>query len=109
MDQPTNLFPSIHCLVSWFCYTGIRGRKEVPAWYRAFSCIFALLVVLSTQFTKQHYIADAIAGVLLAEVLSLLTRRVSWYRAPKLIFTWVNRRLLYVLIRTKGVAREQKN
>ena len=89
--------------------TGIRGRKEVPAWYRAFSCIFALLVVLSTQFTKQHYIADAIAGVLLAEVLSLLTRRVSWYRAPKLIFTWVNRRLLYVLIRTKGVAREQKN
>lgn len=109
LDQPTNLFPSIHCLVSWFCYTGIRGRKEVPAWYRAFSCIFALLVVLSTQFTKQHYIADAIAGVLLAEVLSLLTRRVSWYRAPKLIFTWVNRRLLYVLIRTKGVAREQKN
>ena len=109
IDQSANLFPSIHCLVSWFCYTGIRGRKEVPAWYRAFSCIFALLVVLSTQFTKQHYIADAIAGVLLAEVLSLLTRRVSWYRAPKLIFTWVNRRLLYVLIRTKGVAREQKN
>ena len=30
LDQPTNLFPSIHCLVSWFCYTGIRGRKEVP-------------------------------------------------------------------------------
>ena len=26
LDQPTNLFPSIHCLVSWFCYTGIRGR-----------------------------------------------------------------------------------
>ena len=22
LDQPTNLFPSIHCLVSWFCYTG---------------------------------------------------------------------------------------
>ena len=41
IDAPVNLFPSIHCLVSWFCYTGIRGRKEVPAWYRAFSCIFA--------------------------------------------------------------------
>ena len=28
-DQPTRLFPSIHCLVSWFCYIGIRGRSNV--------------------------------------------------------------------------------
>ncbi len=30
MDAPTNLFPSIHCLTSWFCYIGIRNRKEIP-------------------------------------------------------------------------------
>ena len=29
-DAPVNLFPSIHCLVSWFCFIGIRGRKSVP-------------------------------------------------------------------------------
>ncbi|MFR5832103.1 MAG: phosphatidic acid phosphatase, partial [Lachnospiraceae bacterium] len=23
IDAPTNLFPSIHCLVSWFCFIGI--------------------------------------------------------------------------------------
>ena len=26
IDEPTRLFPSIHCLVSWFCYIGIRGQ-----------------------------------------------------------------------------------
>lgn len=43
IDEPTRLFPSIHCLVSWFCYIGIRGRENIPKAYRAFSCIFALL------------------------------------------------------------------
>lgn len=54
LDQPTNLFPSIHCLVSWFCYTGIRGRKEVPAWYRAFSAF--LLCWLSFQHSSLNSI-----------------------------------------------------
>jgi len=105
IDQPTNLFPSIHCLVSWLCYTGIRGKKEIPIWYRAFSCIFALLVVLSTQFTKQHYIADAIAGIILAEILFLLNKRISLYRVVQRFFTKVNEKL-YIWL--KGEPREQK-
>lgn len=28
MDAADNLFPSIHCLVSWLCYIGIRGNKS---------------------------------------------------------------------------------
>lgn len=79
-DAPTNLFPSIHCLVSWFCYVGIRGRKNIPAWYRAFSCIFALLVCVSTQFTKQHYVVDVFGGIILAEVLWALSRHHDWYK-----------------------------
>ena len=67
IDSPVNLFPSIHCLVSWFCYIGIRGQKKVPGWYRAFSCIMAILVFISTQVTKQHYIVDVIGAVALAE------------------------------------------
>ena len=66
-DAPTRLFPSIHCLVSWFCYIGIRKRPNVPRQYRIFSCLFALLVCVSTQLTKQHYIVDAVGGILLAE------------------------------------------
>ena len=26
IDPSANLFPSIHCLVSWFCFVGIRGQ-----------------------------------------------------------------------------------
>ena len=54
IDQPANLFPSIHCLVSWLCYAGIRNNGRVSKGYRVFSCVCALLVVASTQFTKQH-------------------------------------------------------
>ena len=92
IDQPANLFPSIHCLVSWMCYIGIRGNKKTPAWYRAFSCIFAILVVISTQTTKQHYIVDAIAGLLLAEGLFALNKRIHVYRYVQNFFTQINQK-----------------
>lgn len=96
IDQPANLFPSIHCLVSWMCYIGIRGNERVPKWYRAFSCIFALLVVISTQTTKQHYIADAIAGILIAEVLFAMNKRLSIYRYVQHFFDKINRKLGFI-------------
>lgn len=89
-DPATNLFPSIHCLVSWFCYIGIRGRKNIPLWYRAFSCIFAILVFISTQFTKQHYIVDVIAGVLIAEICMFIGKRTKLYRKTSKIFDKLN-------------------
>jgi membrane-associated phospholipid phosphatase len=73
LDAPRNLFPSIHCLDSWICFEGLRGRQEVSKGYQAFSCIFALLVCLSTLLTRQHVIADVLAGVLLAELMLRLT------------------------------------
>lgn len=68
IDSPDNLFPSIHCLTSWMCYIGIRGRKEVPVCYRLFSCLMAIAVFISTLTTKQHVIIDVAGGVLLAEL-----------------------------------------
>lgn len=66
-DDPSGLFPSIHCLTSWLCWAAIRGKKTVPAWYRTFSLLFALAVVLSTMTTKQHVLADAAGGLILGE------------------------------------------
>lgn len=67
IDAADNLFPSIHCLNSWFCYIAVRGRREIPDWYKRFSFFTALAVFLSTLTTKQHVIADVAAGVFLAE------------------------------------------
>lgn len=80
IDAADNLFPSIHCLVSWFCYLGIRGRKEIPRWYQSVSMVIALLVFASTLLTKQHVIVDVAGGVLLAEFCFFIGRKTDLYR-----------------------------
>jgi membrane-associated phospholipid phosphatase len=92
-DTPENLFPSIHCMLSWFCYIGIRGKKEIPVSYRVFSCVFALLVVVSTQVTKQHYVVDVFGGVILAELSCYISKRKSWYLRMDKFFTYFNKKL----------------
>ena len=67
VDQPVNLFPSIHCLVSWMCFIGIRRSKNVPIGVKIWSFVSAVAIILSTQFVKQHYIVDLIGGMALAE------------------------------------------
>ena len=91
VDPSANLFPSIHCLVSWFCYVGIRGQKKVPLWYQRFSCVFAVLVCISTQVTKQHYIIDAFGGISIAELTYWLAFHTQAYRGPKRVFDWLYR------------------
>jgi len=76
-DQPYNDFPSLHASLStifaihWW-RVDRRIGLPVAAW--------TALIVLSTVFVKQHYLADMVGGVLLAIVtsrasLSLLTKR----------------------------------
>ena len=72
IDAADNLFPSIHCLVSWFCWIGIRKRKDIPVLYRYFSLAMAVAVCISTLTTRQHVIADVIGGIILAEVSYML-------------------------------------
>lgn len=78
LDAPLDLFPSIHCMESWICFRGILGQARTPKWYQAFSGVFALLVCLSTLFTRQHVIADVIAGVLLGELCLDMSRHWGW-------------------------------
>lgn len=80
MDTPTELFPSIHCLESWFCYIGVRGQEKVPKAYRYFACLFAVLICASTQFTKQHYLVDIPAALLLAEASYYIARKTNLFR-----------------------------
>ena len=67
VDAADNLFPSIHCLTSWFSFIAVRGNKKIPGWYRAASLLMAAAICISTLTTKQHVLPDVIAGVALAE------------------------------------------
>lgn len=84
-DAANNLFPSIHVLVSWYCFVGLRNNKTIPAWYRYFSLFMAVMISISTLTTKQHVIVDVIAGVVLAELTWQLSLQLLLYRAKKLI------------------------
>ena len=76
-DTSFNCFPSLHaalstiCSFTWFRYTKIKPSMvtEVVA-FTAF--IVAVGVILSTLFIKQHYIADAVAGISLALVIGII-------------------------------------
>ena len=85
-DTPVNLFPSIHCLVSWFCYIGIRKNPRIPLWYRRTSCVMAILVFISTLVTRQHVIVDVAGAVILAELSLRLGRIPALWKAYGRIF-----------------------
>ena len=68
LDRPDNLLPSIHCFVSWLCCLGARDSSKAPLWYRRVSFFSAAAVCVSTLTVKQHVLADAAAGIVLAEV-----------------------------------------
>ena len=92
IDQPENLFPSIHCLASWFCYLGIKNQKKIPKWYQITSLGIALLICISTQVTKQHYIVDMIGGILLSYICFAIGQKTDWYKKLEKIFTAINRK-----------------
>lgn len=81
-DSATNLLPSIHCLVSWMCYLGVRNQNAVPRWYRIFSFWFALAVFLSTLTTRQHVVLDVVCGVAIAgfsDAITVPSGFAAWY------------------------------
>ena len=68
MDAPTNLLPSIHCLLAWICYLGVRDMPKIGKDAKAATFIAAIAVCASTLTTKQHVLVDVFAGVGLAEL-----------------------------------------
>jgi membrane-associated phospholipid phosphatase len=71
-DPPYNCFPSLHVAHSFVsALTAWRLHRHLGI----IANICAALVALSTLLTKQHYIVDAIAGVLLAYVAYLIFLR----------------------------------
>jgi membrane-associated phospholipid phosphatase len=62
-DPPYNCFPSIHVAHS---FVSALACSRVHRTLGGITIVVASLVALSTLFTKQHYVADLVAGILLA-------------------------------------------
>jgi hypothetical protein len=64
-DPITNCFPSAHCSVAVYAAIGLQhASRRLFAW----GIVSATLVCISTVMTKQHYVADVVAGAVLAAI-----------------------------------------
>lgn len=80
LDEPNNLFPSIHCLESWACFRGVAKIKDCNVWFKVSCFAMAVAVFMSTLFVKQHLFLDVIAGVAVFEIGLLICKRFSVYK-----------------------------
>ncbi|HEU5162755.1 MAG TPA: phosphatase PAP2 family protein [Thermoanaerobaculia bacterium] len=89
-DPPYNCFPSLHVAHSFVsALTCWRLHRELGI----ASLFAAALVAISTLYTKQHYVADVVAGIALAFLAyAIFLRRYPRERVPDL-----DRRLAPVL------------
>ena len=75
VDEPNNLFPSLHCFIAWHCWVGLRGNKQVSPVWRVSALVMAVVVCISTLTTREHVMVDVAAGILLSELCWLLAGR----------------------------------
>lgn len=66
LDEPNMLFPSFHCLNSCLAVLALWGDEKIPRWYRLLSVVIALSICVSTLLTRQHVLADVLAGIAVA-------------------------------------------
>lgn len=66
-DGSYNCFPSLHSAFSTVVATYFVLQKSRWSWA---AVTFAFLIIISTLFVKQHFIADAISGVILGFVVT---------------------------------------
>jgi membrane-associated phospholipid phosphatase len=72
VDPPGNVFPSLHVAHTWSL--ALILHHENPRLGRV-ALLMAALLALSTLTTKQHFVADVVAGLLLAAGSRLLVLR----------------------------------
>ena len=68
VDTPTNLFPSMHVVISYYCWRCTMGCKKIPKWYQWFNLVFLILVCFCILLVKQHFVIDVFAGLIFAEL-----------------------------------------
>ena len=82
VDAPVNLCPSLHVLITYFCWRETIRCTGIPWWYKLFSFIFFLCVCCSVLFVKQHALVDVPCGVIVGEFALQCARLFRLERIP---------------------------
>ncbi|WP_171684513.1 phosphatase PAP2 family protein [Paenibacillus planticolens] len=79
-DEPFNCFPSTHVLTSYLMMRAYLRTTHVALRYKIIVSCMSLLIILSTQFVKQHVLLDIVGAILVAEcvVYALDRMRRGW-------------------------------
>lgn len=75
IDEPNNLFPSIHCMESWLCTRYAFKMQKGGKWLGITNLVFTVFVFMSVLFVKQHYFVDIPAGILTAELGIFISKK----------------------------------
>lgn len=67
-DQPFNCFPSIHCFSSYMVFRILASSTFKTRRSLSLVGIGSGLIILSTQFIKQHVLLDVVAAITLVEL-----------------------------------------
>lgn len=75
LDRPFNCFPSLHVLGTYFImrYT----KKENSKYVYYYTQVVGILIILSTIFIKQHFVLDAVASMLIVELINIIVKKIS--------------------------------
>ncbi|MFD2330355.1 phosphatase PAP2 family protein [Cohnella sp. GCM10020058] len=79
-DQPFNCFPSIHCFSSYMVFRILASSTFKTRRSLTLIGIGSGLIILSTQFIKQHVLLDLVAAIMLVElVLPTVVLAERWF------------------------------
>ena len=74
IDQPINLFPSLHVMITYFCWRGSMGCEKLPKWFPTLQFGILICVCLSILFVKQHVFVDIPAAIVVGELALQLAK-----------------------------------
>lgn len=74
IDTPTQLFPSLHVMISYLCLRGVADCRNLPKWFVPLQAGILVCVCLSILFVKQHVLADIPAAFVVGELALQLSR-----------------------------------
>ncbi|MBE5896390.1 MAG: hypothetical protein E7281_01380 [Lachnospiraceae bacterium] len=87
-DHPINLFPSIHCLESWFCLRCALSQKRTGNVYKVISAVMTVLVFASVVCVKQHVFVDIIGAIAVYEIGMCIAKRIDLHRLYDGVENW---------------------